>query len=281
MLEGMLVAAHAIEAEACWIYLRDEYPHLRRMLEREIAALAAAGLRRHADPPPPRRRRLYLRRGNGAAGKPGRPPRLPAPQAALPGREGAVRPPDADPQRRDAVAAAGNPGRARRPPRATPRWDGAGARACASSASPAGCGSPARSWRRPASSARELIEEFSGGMLPGHRFAAYLPGGASGGILPDALGDLPLDFGTLDAQGCFVGSGARGGAVRPGRPGGGGAQPRAASSATRAAANARPAASAPPRRRGCWTRRSGTARCSRSWRRRWRTARSAASARRR
>jgi formate dehydrogenase beta subunit len=56
--------------------------------------------------------------------------------------------------------------------------------------------------------ARELIEEFSGGMLPGHRFAAYLPGGASGGILPASLGDLPLDFGTLDAQGCFVGSGA-------------------------------------------------------------------------
>jgi len=45
-------------------------------------------------------------------------------------------------------------------------------------------------------------------MLPGHRFAAYLPGGASGGILPESLGDLPLDFGTLDAQGCFVGSGA-------------------------------------------------------------------------
>src|ERR671921_2886969 len=56
--------------------------------------------------------------------------------------------------------------------------------------------------------ARELIEEFSGGMLPGHRFAAYLPGGASGGILPASLGDLPLDFGTLDAEGCFVGSGA-------------------------------------------------------------------------
>jgi formate dehydrogenase beta subunit len=45
-------------------------------------------------------------------------------------------------------------------------------------------------------------------MLPGHCFAAYLPGGASGGILPASLGDLPLDFGTLDAEGCFVGSGA-------------------------------------------------------------------------
>ena len=56
--------------------------------------------------------------------------------------------------------------------------------------------------------ARELVEEFSGGMLPGHRFAAYLPGGASGGILPASLADLPLDVGALDAQGCFVGSAA-------------------------------------------------------------------------
>ena len=55
---------------------------------------------------------------------------------------------------------------------------------------------------------RELVEEFCGGMAPGHRLAAYLPGGASGGILPASMADLPLDFGSLDAQGCFVGSGA-------------------------------------------------------------------------
>ena len=53
---------------------------------------------------------------------------------------------------------------------------------------------------------RELIEEFSGGMAEGHTFKAYLPGGASGGVLPASLGDLPLDFGTLDEYGCFVGS---------------------------------------------------------------------------
>ena len=53
---------------------------------------------------------------------------------------------------------------------------------------------------------RELIEEFSGGMLDGHAFKGYLPGGASGGILPAAMGDLPLDFGTLEQYGCFVGS---------------------------------------------------------------------------
>src|SRR4029077_6592027 len=55
---------------------------------------------------------------------------------------------------------------------------------------------------------RELISEFCGGMQEGHAFRAYLPGGASGGILPASLGDLPLDFGTLEAQGCFIGSAA-------------------------------------------------------------------------
>jgi formate dehydrogenase len=54
----------------------------------------------------------------------------------------------------------------------------------------------------------ELIDEFCGGMLPGHTFYAYLPGGASGGILPASLGNVPLDFDTLQAHGCFIGSAA-------------------------------------------------------------------------
>jgi formate dehydrogenase len=53
---------------------------------------------------------------------------------------------------------------------------------------------------------RELIDEFCGGMLDGHDFKAYLPGGASGGILPAGMGDLPLEFGKLEHLGCFVGS---------------------------------------------------------------------------
>jgi formate dehydrogenase len=53
---------------------------------------------------------------------------------------------------------------------------------------------------------RELIDEFCGGMERGHTFKGYLPGGASGGILPASMGDLPLDFGTLEQYGCFVGS---------------------------------------------------------------------------
>jgi formate dehydrogenase len=54
--------------------------------------------------------------------------------------------------------------------------------------------------------ARELIDEYCGGMLEGHTFYAYLPGGASGGILPAALADVPLDFDTLNDHGCFIGS---------------------------------------------------------------------------
>jgi formate dehydrogenase len=54
--------------------------------------------------------------------------------------------------------------------------------------------------------ARELIEEFCGGMAYGHSFKGYLPGGASGGILPASMADEPLDFGTLEKFGCFVGS---------------------------------------------------------------------------
>ena len=53
---------------------------------------------------------------------------------------------------------------------------------------------------------RELIDEFCGGMMDGHQFKAYLPGGASGGILPASFGDLPLEFGKLEHLGCFVGS---------------------------------------------------------------------------
>jgi len=56
--------------------------------------------------------------------------------------------------------------------------------------------------------ARELIDEYCGGMLEGHRLAAYLPGGASGGILPARMADIPLDFDTLQPHGCFIGSAA-------------------------------------------------------------------------
>jgi formate dehydrogenase len=207
MLEGMLVAAHAVEAEACWIYLRDEYPHLRRALEREIAALAAAGL---ADKP------IHLRRGAGAyicgeetalleslegrRGYPRHKPPFPG-EAGLFGRPTLIHNVEtlwllpeilAEPS-----AAARHASMGRRGRQGVRFFSVSGrVREPGEKLAPAGV------------TARELIEEFSGGMLPGHRFAAYLPGGASGGILPASLADLPLDFGTLDAEGCFVGSGA-------------------------------------------------------------------------
>jgi formate dehydrogenase len=55
---------------------------------------------------------------------------------------------------------------------------------------------------------RELVDEFCGGMLPGHELYGYFPGGASGGILPARLADVPLDFDTLQPHGCFIGSAA-------------------------------------------------------------------------
>jgi formate dehydrogenase len=55
---------------------------------------------------------------------------------------------------------------------------------------------------------QELIEEYCSGMADGHEFTAYLPGGASGGILPASMSDIPLDFGTLEKFGCFIGSAA-------------------------------------------------------------------------
>jgi formate dehydrogenase len=55
---------------------------------------------------------------------------------------------------------------------------------------------------------KELINDYCGGMAPGHELYAYLPGGASGGILPASMGDIPLDFDTLQPYGCFIGSAA-------------------------------------------------------------------------
>ena len=207
VIEGMLIAAHAIGAEACWIYLRDEYPEIRAALEAALPRLAAQGV-----PHPP----IHLRRGAGAyicgeetalleslEGRRGYPRHKPP----YPGESGLFGRPtlihnvetlwwlpeilaDADAPAR--FAAAGRNG-------ATGRrlfsLSGRVARPGVVDA-PAGI------------TARQLIEEFGGGMAEGHRFAAYLPGGASGGILPARLADRPLDFGALDDLGCFVGSGA-------------------------------------------------------------------------
>ena len=204
MLEGMLIAAWAVEVERIYIYLRDEYPAVRAILTNEIAALERAGL---AAPG-----LVELRRGAGAyicgeesamiesiEGKRGLPRHRP-PYIAERGLFG--RPTlnhnvetlhwlrkilEEGPEK---FAAAGR--RDRKGPRSF-SVSGRVARPGVKVA-PAGI------------TVRELIDEFCGGMAPGHELLGYLPGGASGGILPARLADEPLDFGMLDAHNAFVGS---------------------------------------------------------------------------
>jgi formate dehydrogenase beta subunit len=205
-LEGMLIAAWAIEAEAVYIYLRDEYAGCRRMLAREIDAIAQ-------DPPcplPP----IHLRRGAGAyicgeesamiesiEGKRGM-PRLRPPYVAevgLFGRPTLEHNMETLYWVRDIIERG-------------PEWfasEGRRGRQGLRSYSVSGRVQNPGVHLAPAGiSMRELIDEYCGGMLAGHEFYGYFPGGASGGILPVSLGDLPLDFDTLIPHGCFIGSAA-------------------------------------------------------------------------
>src|SRR5512139_1616655 len=204
-LEGMLVAAWAVGIERIWIYLRDEYHACREALEKEIAALKA-------DPPGPLPE-IHLRRGAGAyicgeesamiesiEGKRGM-PRLRPPYVAQVGVFGRptlehnfetlfwVR--EILEKGADWFASHGRNGRkGLRSFSVSGRVKRPGVHVA-----PAGI------------TARELIDEYCGGMLDGHEFHAYLPGGASGGILPASMGNIPLDFGgELAKIGAFVGS---------------------------------------------------------------------------
>ncbi|HUA54612.1 MAG TPA: NADH-ubiquinone oxidoreductase-F iron-sulfur binding region domain-containing protein [Candidatus Sulfotelmatobacter sp.] len=187
-LEGMLIAASVVEATDVYIYLRDEYPAIRDVLAREIQNVPAGGPT------------IHLRRGAGAyicgeessmlesiEGKRGLPRnRPPFPfQVGLFGRPTLINNVE------------------------TLYW----VRHILETGTP-----PLRSYSvsghvkqprvvvvPPGITVRALIEQC-GGMQDGHVFKAYLPGGASGGILPASLGDLPLDFGQLEKHGCFVGS---------------------------------------------------------------------------
>jgi formate dehydrogenase beta subunit len=205
-LEGMLIAAWAVDISAIYIYLRDEYHGCRALLEAELAKLIA-------DPPVPLPK-IELRRGAGAyicgeesamiesiEGKRGM-PRLRPPyvaQVGLFGRptlehnfetlfwvrelleKGAAWFASQGRNGRKGLRSFSVSGRVKNP---------------GVKLAPAGI------------TARQLIEEFCGGMREGHTFYGYLPGGASGGILPASLGDIPLDFDTLQPYGCFIGSAA-------------------------------------------------------------------------
>ncbi len=205
--EGLLIACWAVGIEAAYLYLRDEYHGCRAMLQAELALLKVApGL-----PPLPR---IELRRGAGAyicgeesamiesiEGKRGL-PRLRPPYVAevgLFGRPTLVHNLETLHWVRDIVegGAAAFAARGRR------------GRSGLRSFSVSGRVKQPGLKRAPAGiTLRELVDEFCGGMAEGHALYGYLPGGASGGILPASLADVPLDFDTLQPHGAFIGSAA-------------------------------------------------------------------------
>ncbi|MFQ5971337.1 MAG: NADH-ubiquinone oxidoreductase-F iron-sulfur binding region domain-containing protein [Alphaproteobacteria bacterium] len=202
--EGTLIAAWGVEADDVYIYLRDEYPAARAVLLRELERLEEAGL---TGPP-----RVHLRRGAGAyicgeesamiesiEGKRGLPRHRPpyVAQVGVFGRPTLVHNVETLYWIREILEDGADrfAGRGRRGHKGPRSYSVSGrVREPGVKLAPAGI------------TVRELIDEFCGGMAPGHTFKAYLPGGASGGILPAALADVPLDFGTLEEHGCFVGS---------------------------------------------------------------------------
>ena len=205
-LEGMLIAAYAVGVGACYIYLRDEYHGCRALLESELARL-------QADPPCPLPV-IELRRGAGAyicgeesamiesiEGKRGE-PRMRPPYIAQVGLFG--RPTlEHNFETLYWVRDIFNKGAS---------WFngfGANGRKGLRSFSVSGrVKNPGVKLAPAGITMRELIDQYCGGMPDGHQLYAYLPGGASGGILPASMGDIPLDFDTLQPYGCFIGSAA-------------------------------------------------------------------------
>jgi formate dehydrogenase len=202
-LEGMLIAAWAVEAGEVFLYMRDEYPAVRKILRAELAELEAAGLAPHT--------KVHLRRGAGAyicgeesamiesiEGKRGYPRHRPpyVAQVGIFGRPTLVNnietlywvPTILDRGAAWFAAQGKNGGKGLRSYSVSGRVRKPGVVLTAAG-----------------STAHDLIE-LCGGMAEGHNFKGYLPGGASGGILPAYMADIPLDFGQLEKHGCFVGS---------------------------------------------------------------------------
>jgi formate dehydrogenase len=205
-LEGLLVAAKVVGIDACYIYLRDEYHGCRAILEAELAQLQA-----HPPCPLPT---IELRRGAGAyicgeesamiesiEGKRGE-PRMRPPyiaQVGLFGRPTLEHNFETLYWVRDIVQKG-------------PQWFssfGRNGRKGLRSFSVSGRVKHPGVKLAPAGiNLQELVDEYCGGMAEGHTLYAYLPGGASGGILPASMANIPLDFDTLQPHGCFIGSAA-------------------------------------------------------------------------
>ena len=201
-LEGTLIGAHVVDSPEVYIYIRDEYPASREILEREIAKL------------PPGGPTLHMRRGAGAyicgeessllesiEGKRGLPRHKPPYpfQVGLFGLPTLINNIETLWWVRDIVEKGADWWKSHG------RNDRHGLRSFSVSGR---VKNPGVKLAPAGITVRELIDEFCGGMADGHRFHAYLPGGASGGILPASMGDIPLDFGTLEKYGCFIGSAA-------------------------------------------------------------------------
>ena len=205
-LEGALVCAWAVDASAVYIYLRDEYPGLHIVLREAIAEIEAEGIAAPGF--------VVLRRGAGAyicgeesalieslEGKPGKPRHRPpfVAQEGLFGRPTLVN---------NVETVAWIPLLHER----SAHWfagQGRHGRKGVRNFSVSGRVKRPGVYLAPAGiTCRELIDEYCGGMADGHRLLAYLPGGASGGILPASKADIPLDFDTLQEHGCFIGSAA-------------------------------------------------------------------------
>jgi formate dehydrogenase len=201
-LEGMLIGAHVVEAPEVYIYLRDEYPISREILTREIARLPPGGpvihLRRGAGAYICGEESSLLESLEGKRGLPRHKPPYPF-QVGLFGRPTLINNVETLYWVRDIVE------------KGASWWKshGRNGRVGLRSFSVSGrVKEPGMKLAPAGITVRELIGEFCGGMEDGHQFRAYLPGGASGGILPASMGDIPLDFGTLEKYGCFIGSAA-------------------------------------------------------------------------
>ncbi|MBI3699848.1 MAG: NAD(P)H-dependent oxidoreductase subunit E [Afipia sp.] len=203
-IEGMLIGAHVVEATDVYIYLRDEYPASIEIIKREIAKLP-----KEKGAPT-----LHVRRGAGAyicgeesallesiEGKRGLPRHKPPYpfQVGLFGLPTLINNVETLWWVRDIVEKGADWWKAQG------RNERHGLRSYSVSGR---VKNPGMKLAPAGITVRELIDEFCGGMADGHKFHAYLPGGASGGILPASMDNIPLDFGTLEKYGCFIGSAA-------------------------------------------------------------------------